>query len=182
VKIHNTTIEVVRGSVLDQNVDAIVNAANTGMRGGGGVDGAIHRAAGPGLLQELKQVAPSGAATGTAVLTRGHNLQQPYIIHTPGPVWSTQNAAECEKLLRSCYRLCLETAEEKQLQSLAFCSISTGVYGYPIEQAAPAAVETVTEYLKSQPQTSLRAIIFAMFGEQEYQTFQAALEELRTKN
>jgi len=114
----NTTIEIVRGSVVDQDVDAIVNAANTAMQGGGGIDGAIHRAAGRGLLAELRKVAPNGAKTGAAVLTGGHNLKQPYIIHTPGPVWKGGGAKEAEKLAM-CYRSCLEKAEGKGLKSIA---------------------------------------------------------------
>ena len=136
MQINNTTIEVVRGSVIDQDVDAIVNAANTQMRGGGGVDGAIHRAAGKGLLAELDQVVPDRAPTGTAVITGGHNLKQKHVIHTPGPVWNGGNNGEATELASS-YRSCLELADQHHLSSLAFCSISTGVYGYPLDQAAP---------------------------------------------
>lgn len=177
MRIGHTEITVVRGSVLDQDVDAIVNAANTAMRGGGGVDGAIHRAAGPGLLEELIRVAPHGAPTGTAVLTRGHNLKQPYIIHTPGPVWRGGHHGEPD-LLASCYRSCLETAERQGLQSLAFCSISTGVYGYPLEQAAPLALGVVRDYLRAHPNTSIRRVVFAMFGEKEYEVFSQALAKM----
>jgi O-acetyl-ADP-ribose deacetylase (regulator of RNase III) len=175
MKVNNTTITVVRGSLLDQDVQAIVNAANEAMRGGGGIDGLIHARAGRGLLEELKQVAPHGAKTGTAVLTHGHNLKQPYIIHTPGPVWHRGRAKEAEELLRSCYRSCLEVAESKQLESIGFCSISTGIYGYPIHEAAPLAVETVIQYLREHPTTSLRRVVFAMYGADEYDAFKAAL-------
>src|SRR5579883_1324334 len=147
MKINNTTVEVVRGSVTDQPVDAIVNAANTGMQGGGGIDGRIHRAAGPGLMEELARVAPHGAKTGTAVITHAHNLPHKHIIHTPGPVWNGGSRGEPE-LLASCYRESLKLADQFELESIAFCSISTGVYGYPIEEAAPLTVETVIAYLK----------------------------------
>lgn len=177
MKINNTTIEVVRGSVTDQEVDAIVNAANTGMRGGGGIDGRIHRAAGPALMQELERVAPNGARTGTAVITHAHNLPQKHIIHTPGPRWNGGSKGEPD-LLASSYRECLKTADDYDLESIAFCSISTGVYGYPIEEAAPLAVETAVEYLRANPQTRLRRVVFAMYGEDEFEEFSAALDEI----
>ncbi len=177
MQVNQTTLTVVRGSVLDQETDAIVNAANTKMRGGGGVDGAIHRAAGPELLEELKRVAPNGAPTGTAVLTGGHRLKQPYIIHTPGPVWHGGTRGEPERLA-SCYRSCMEIAHDKGLESVAFCSISTGVYGYPIERAAPLALMTVRDFLQAHPDTSLRRVVFAMFGAEEYQVFATAIQAL----
>ena len=172
---HKTTIEIVSGSVLDQEVDAIVNAANTSMRGGGGVDGAIHRAAGKALMAELIAAAPHGAKTGTAVVTGGHNLKQKYVLHTPGPHWNGGRSGEAEKLASS-YRSCLEKANEKGLKSLAFCSISTGIYGYPLEQAAPLALRTVREWLNSHPETSLERVVFAMFQLEEYAAFQSAWE------
>jgi O-acetyl-ADP-ribose deacetylase (regulator of RNase III) len=178
MKINATEIAVVRGSVLEQDVDAIVNAANTSMRGGGGVDGAVHDAAGRELLAELKAVAPDGAPTGAPVLTGGHNLKQKHIIHVAGPVWSAQRADECERLLRACYRGALEVAEGKEWGSLAFCSISTGIYGYPLSLAAPLAVETVADYLRTHPQTTLRRVVFAMFQSAEYRVFQEALRTL----
>ena len=155
---HNTTIEIVRGSVVEQDVDAIVNAANTAMQGGGGIDGVIHRVAGKGLMAELRKVAPNGAKTGAAVITSGHNLKQPYIIHTPGPVWKGGGAKEAEKLA-SCYRSCLEKAEGKGLKSIAFCSISTGVYAYPLPLAAPIALRAVKDYLDDHPDTSLARVV-----------------------
>ena len=170
---HNTLIEIVRGSVVDQDVDAVVNAANTAMRGGSGIDGVIHRAAGRGLMAELEKVAPHGAKTGAAVITGGHNLKQPYIIHTPGPVWKGGGAKEAEKLAM-CYRSCLEKAEGKGLKSIAFCSISTGVYGYPLDKAASVALNTVKEYLDSHPDTPLERIVFAMYQAPEFQAFTKA--------
>ena len=174
----NTTIEIVRGSVVEQDVEAIVNAANTAMQGGGGIDGVIHRAAGRGLMAELRRVAPNGAKTGAAVLTGGHNLKQPYIIHTPGPVWKGGGAKEAEKLA-SCYRSCLEKAEEKGLKSIAFCSISTGVYGYPLPLAAPVALRTVKAYLDSHPDTPLERVIFAMYQAPEFQAFTQAWDVIQ---
>jgi len=167
---HTTAIEIVCGSVVDQDVDAIVNAANTAMQGGGGIDGVIHKAAGKGLMAELRKVAPNGAKTGAAVITSGHNLKQPYIIHTPGPVWKGGGAKEAEKLA-SCYRSCLEKAEGKGLKSIAFCSISIGVYAYPLPMAAPVALRAVMEYLDAHPDTSLERVVFAMFQAPEFQAF-----------
>ena len=178
MQINNTIIEVVRGSVLEQDVEAIVNAANAAMRGGGGVDWAIHRAAGRGLMEELQKVAPNGAKTGSVVLTGGHNLKQPYILHTPGPIWHGGANGEPENLV-SCYQSCLETADQKGMTSLAFCSIATGIYGYPLGQAAPLAVRTVVDYLRAHPDTTLRRVVFAMYQEQEYQVFTEALNALR---
>ena len=177
---HNTTIEIVRGSVVDQDMDAIVNAANTAMRGGSGIDGVIHRAAGRGLMAELEKVAPHGAKTGAAVITGGHNLKQPYIIHTAGPVWKGGNANEAEKL-EMCYRSCLEKAEGKGLKSIAFCSISTGVYGYPLDKAASVALGAVSEYLDSHPDTSLERVVFAMYQAPEYQAFTKAWDAIQAE-
>lgn len=174
MQIHNTTIELVRGSVLEQDVEAIINAANTAMRGGGGVDGAIHRAAGQQLMHELIKVAPHGAKVGTAIITRGHALKQPYVIHTPGPVWNGGANGEPEKLASS-YRSCLELADKKGLKSIAFCSISTGIYRYPLDQAAALASKTVIEYLCGHLDTSLDRVVFAMYQDAEYQAFDKAL-------
>ena len=175
---HKTAIEFVQGSVLEQDVDAIVNAANTAMRGGGGVDGAIHKAAGKQLMNELIRVAPNGAKTGTAVITKGHLLKQPYVIHTPGPVWKGGHSNEAERLASS-YRSCLEKAEERGLTSIAFCSISTGIYGYPLALAAPLAVRTVMEYLRDHSDTTLERVVFAMYQKHEYLAFTEAFAGLQ---
>lgn len=172
---HNTAIEIVSGSVVDQDVDVIVNAANTALRGGGGIDGVIHRAAGRALMTELMRVAPNGTKTGSAVLTPGFNLKQPYILHTPGPVWKGGGANEAAKLA-SCYRSCLEKADAKGLTSIAFCSISTGIYGYPINQAAPLALQTAVDYLDAHPETTLERVVFALYQEPEYRAFLKAWE------
>jgi len=173
----NSKIEIVFGSVLEQDVDAVVNAANTAMQGGGGIDGVIHKAAGKNLLVELRKVAPNGAKTGAAVLTKGHNLSQPFILHVAGPVWKGGGANEADKLALS-YRSCLEKADAKGLKSLAFCSISTGVYAYPLTLAAPLALSTANDFLNTHPDTSLELVVFALFQKPELLAFQKAWKEL----
>src|SRR3569832_165865 len=141
-------IDVRRGSLLDQtDVEAIVNSANNGMRGGGGIDGAIHHAAGPGLLEELRRIAPNGCSTGDVVVTAGHKLPFQHIFHTPGPPWKGGGKGEAA-LLASCYRRCLEEAQARSLTSIGFCSISTGIYGYPLTEAAEVALGTVLSVSK----------------------------------
>jgi len=178
LKINFTTIDVVRGSVLDQNVDAIVNAANTALQGGGGVDGAVHRAAGKELQRELSRIAPNGAPTGSAVVTSGFALKQRFIIHTPGPIWHDGRRGEAA-LLEKCYRSCMEAATENRVASIAFCSISTGAYRFPLDAAASLAIKTVAGYVKDKPSPTLKQIVFAMYQELEYREFQKALEQFK---
>ena len=139
-------IEVLQGDITKLEVDAIVNAANRSLLGGGGVDGAIHRAAGRSLLEECKSL--NGCETGRSKITKGYNLPAKYVIHTVGPVWSGGNKQERE-LLKSCYYTALELARENNIKTIAFPSVSCGVYRFPIEEACKIAISTVKEYLNN---------------------------------
>ncbi len=152
-------MEVVVGDITTLDVDAVVNAANRSLLGGGGVDGAIHRAAGPGLLAECRTL--GGCGTGDARITKGYRLPARFVIHTVGPVWNGGGRGEEEKLA-SCYRRALEIAVDAGLASIAFPAISTGVYRFPADLAASIAVETVDAVLKTEP--SIRKVLFCCFG------------------
>jgi O-acetyl-ADP-ribose deacetylase len=158
-------IEVVESDITKLKVDAIVNAANTTLLGGGGVDGAIHRAAGPELLEECRKL--GGCATGDAVLTRGYRLPAKCVIHTVGPVWADGIRDEPD-LLANCYRNCFALAEKHGLKSIAFPAISTGAYGFPLELATKIAVAEAKKFLEEH---QFERVIFACFGQRAFETY-----------
>ena len=160
-------LEIIKGDITEQNVDAIVNAANCSLLGGGGVDGAIHRAAGPELLAECRTL--HGCETGKAKITKGYRLKARYVIHTPGPVWHGGGHGE-EALLASCYRSCLELASANGCKTVDFPSISTGVYRFPKDKAAQIAVDTILEYLRAHSEIErVRMVCFDSRTQQHYQ-------------
>lgn len=164
------TLTVIRADITQLDLDAIVNAANTSLLGGGGVDGAIHRAAGPELLAACRLL--NGCSTGDAKITRGYRLPARYVIHTVGPVWNGGSQGE-RRLLASCYRRSLEVAVEHGCATVAFPCISTGVYGYPIEPAAKVAIETVRETVAREH--SLQVITFCCFSSEDEAIYQQLL-------
>lgn len=168
-------LELVQGDITRQETEAIVNAANGRLAGGGGVDGAIHRAAGPVLMQETQTKFPNGCATGSAVATSAGNLTAKWVFHAVGPVWRGGVTGE-EKLLRSAYRRCLELAVEHACRSVAFPAISTGVYGYPLDMAAEASLTETREFLLTQKQPEL--VRFVLFDGGAFGAFARVLEAL----
>jgi O-acetyl-ADP-ribose deacetylase (regulator of RNase III) len=162
----NDRIELIRGDITTLEIDAIVNAANSSLRGGGGVDGAIHRAAGPELLKECESI--GGCETGDSKITAGYNLKAKYVIHTVGPVWLGGDRDEMS-LLASCYQTSLSLAEENGINSIAFPGISTGVYGFPKDLAAQIAVNETKRFL-SKHQLPAR-VIFVAFNEENYNIY-----------
>lgn len=165
-------LKIIRGDITKQNSDAIVNAANCSLLGGGGVDGAIHRAAGPELLAECRTL--NGCRTGEAKLTKGYNLPAKYVIHTPGPVWHGGGHNEAE-LLASCYSSCLRLASEHGCATVDFPSISTGVYRFPLAKAADIAVKTITEYLTEHPE--IVRVRMVCFDERTAEHYERALRD-----
>jgi O-acetyl-ADP-ribose deacetylase (regulator of RNase III) len=165
-------IEVVEGDIARQAVDAIVNAANTTLLGGGGVDGAIHRAAGPELLEECRKL--GGCATGQAKITKAYRLPAKWVIHTVGPVWRGGRHGE-DELLASCYRSCFVLAEQQGIRTIAFPSISTGAYGFPMERAARIAVRETKEFLERN--TSVEKVRLVCFGKSACAIHSQALDE-----
>jgi len=166
-------IEVVEGDITKQQVEAIVNAANTSLLEGGGVDGAIHRAAGRDLVQECRKL--NGCQTGEAKLTSGYKLPAKWIIHTVGPVWEGGNYDE-DVLLARCYQNSLALAVQNNIRTIAFPAISTGIYSFPLERATRIAVSETRKFLEKNP--SLEKVIFVCFGKEAYQTYQAIVKEV----
>jgi O-acetyl-ADP-ribose deacetylase (regulator of RNase III) len=159
-------IEIVEGDITRQKVDAIVNAANTSLLGGGGVDGAIHRAAGPELLEETRKI--GGCPTGEARVSKGYRLPAKWVIHTVGPVWRGGHKNE-EALLANCYRNSLQAAKDVGVKTIAFPSISTGAYGFPLERATEIALEETRRFLETDK--TIQKVLFVCFGRQAYDTY-----------
>jgi O-acetyl-ADP-ribose deacetylase (regulator of RNase III) len=178
ITINKAKLSIIQGDITRQETDAIVNAANSSLMGGGGVDGAIHRAGGPAILEECKQiVARRGRLpTGQAVITTGGNLKARYVIHTVGPIWHGGNSGEAG-LLASAYQESLKLAEERRLASISFPSISTGAYGYPVDRAAKIALQTVVAFLREHA-VSLREVVFVLFDARTYEAYSSALRDV----
>lgn len=182
VQVNGNTLKLVVGDITVQKTEAIVNAANGTLLGGGGVDGAIHRAAGPELLEECKKIREVDLKgeylpTGQAVLTKGYNLPAKYVIHTVGPVWKGNTNNE-EGLLADCFRNSLELAKEYGIKSISFPAISTGVYRFPVDLAAVVSIRTVYEFLKEH---SFGEVVFVLFSEWDYEKFESALQSIVEK-
>ena len=161
-------IKILKGDITKLKVDAIVNAANSSLLGGGGVDGAIHRAAGPGLLEECRTL--SGCITGDAKITKGYNLPAKYVIHTVGPVWYGGMKNE-ENLLKNCYKNSLKLAVDNNIKTIAFPAISTGVYGYPQKKAAEDVFDVLNEVLKSYTQNEIESVYLVSFDDYTYNLY-----------
>ena len=175
IQVYNSTIQLVQGDITKQSVDAIVNAANSALAGGGGVDGAIHDAAGPLIIEETAQKYPEGCPTGEAVITAAGDLTAKFIIHTVGPVWGGGVRGEAD-LLKNAYSNSLKLAVEHHCESVAFPAISTGVYGYPIDLAAKQSLRSVADFLREH-ESSLR-VSFVLFDNGSFGAYSNALEEL----
>jgi len=171
--VHQSILEIVQGDITQQDTEAIGNAANSALAGGGGVDGAIHRAGGPNLMSELR-TKYKGCPTGSAVITGGGNLRAKYVIHAVGPRYS--GSPKDPELLSGAYRKSLELCLQNKIASIAFPSISTGIYGYPVEEASRIALKTVMGYLKEHPEMKL--VRFVLFDSKTLSVYQEALKEL----
>lgn len=173
VNINKSILELIEGDITEQETDAIVNAANTSLLGGGGVDGAIHNAGGPKILEECKKL--GRCPTGEARITTGGNLKARHVIHTVGPIYS--GGKQCKsKLLADAYSSSINLASKYKLKSVSFPSISTGAYGYPINEASTIALKTVIDYLKTH--TDIELVRFVLYGQKAYQVYEKALQEL----
>jgi len=172
-KINNSTLALAEGDITNESTDAIVNAANTRLAGGAGVDGAIHRAGGPSIMEECRKI--GGCPTGQAVITTGGHLSAKYVIHTVGPVYQGGNKGEAA-LLKSAHLESLKLASAKKLKSISFPAISTGVYGYPVHEAAQIALKTAINYLKEH--SDIELVRFVLFGRKTYDIFAEELKRL----
>lgn len=177
-QIGRAKLRLVQGDITEMETDAIVNAANPSLMGGGGVDGAIHRKGGPKILEECKRIRasdwPNGLPTGKAVITTGGNLKAKYVIHTVGPVWQGGKSGEAE-LLAEAYRNSLKLAASKGLKTIAFPSISTGAYGYPVEKASRIALSTVKEFLEKEDK--LEEVTLVLFTKHDFEVYKEAAKE-----
>ncbi|OGO30057.1 MAG: O-acetyl-ADP-ribose deacetylase [Chloroflexi bacterium RBG_16_56_11] len=176
--VNQAKLSVIRGDITLQSTDAIVNAANSGLMGGGGVDGAIHRAGGPAILEECKQIVvrQGHLPTGQAVITTAGKMKAKYVIHTVGPIWGGGNMGEAG-LLTNAYQNSLELAASRGLSSVSFPSVSTGAYSYPVDSAARVALRTVVNFLRQE--TSVKEVIFVLFDSRTYETYADTLWDVR---
>lgn len=173
--VNSTTLSLVKGDITHEETDAIVNAANSRLAGGGGVDGAIHRAGGPKIMEECRKI--GGCPTGSAVITTGGNLKAKHVIHAVGPIYRDGKQGE-DKLLAGAYTKSLELAVKNSIKSIAFPSISTGAYGYPINEAAEIALKTVIDFIKTNKVLSL--VRFVLFSDRDLEVYKQQLEKLVT--
>ncbi len=173
----NTKLKIIQGDITQLTVDAIVNAANTSLLGGGGVDGAIHRAGGPAILEDCQKIRArqGGCETGEAVITTAGKLPSTYVIHTVGPVWQNTDPNEMDRLLSSCYTNSLAIAKSKKLKTIAFPNISTGIYDFPKDRAAKVAIAAVRQFLKTT--SALEEVIFVCFDKENYDLYVNHLNE-----
>jgi len=178
IRINQTKLSIIQGDITRQATEAIVNAANPSLMGGGGVDGAIHRAGGLAILEECRQIVSRQGylPTGKAVITTGGNLKARFVIHTVGPVWHGGNKGEPE-LLASAYQESLKVAAENNLSSISFPSISTGAYGYPVAEAAKVAIRTVASFLKEQS-TPIKEVVFVLFDSTTFENYSSVIGEM----
>jgi O-acetyl-ADP-ribose deacetylase (regulator of RNase III) len=177
VNVQKSILEVVQGDITQQDTEAIGNAANSALAGGGGVDGAIHRAGGPTLMSELR-ARYQGCPTGSAVVTSGGNLKAKYVIHAVGPRYS--GSPKDPGLLSSAYRKSLELCTQNKISSIAFPSISTGIYGYPVEEASQIALKTAMDYLQDHPEIKL--VRFVLFDSKTFDVYKESLKEIATRH
>ena len=180
-KVGKTLLQIVRGDITEINADTIVNAANSSLMGGGGVDGAIHRKGGPKILEECRRIRetewPGGLPTGKAVITSGGNLKAKHVVHTVGPVWFGGFHGEAE-LLKQAYRNSMKLAVDNGLKTIAFPSISTGAYGYPIEEASLIALSTVKDFLEKEGK--LERVILVLFSESDFEVYLETAKSILT--